>query len=212
MKRYSRYLIIIVLLLSTGVYTYATPRAKYESSNMLSELDIPSEMPDWMSRDVSRSLDLQDEKYKFVSDVFARAYMNNIGERLLFLVLDAGNFHHPKVCFGSSGASIKDLPDVTFNAGGRSFKAQALYSEKAGEGTLVLYWICINKKTVDWTQQKMGQLWYSLFNKKKTGLMVRLDIPTSEDRISGSMGLAREFLNEISSKMPSDQLDYLFGA
>lgn len=211
MNRYTKHIVIIVLLIATFIYAYATPRPKYTGTKILASLKIPAAMPAWISRDVSGELNLQDEKYKFVSDVFARVYVNRIGEHLLFLVLDAGNFHNPQVCFGAGGAKVKELPDITFNAAGRVIKAHALYAGKGGEGTLVIYWICIDKRITDWTGQKIKQLWYSVFNKKKTGLMVRFDIPTTEYRIDNSIGLAKEFLADVSKNIPPEQIDYILG-
>ena len=90
----TRLYISITLLLATIVIAFGLPKPRYKSPEIISQLDIPTAMGDWHSEDVSEQLNLQkDDRYAFISDVFARQYSSLFGGRLLFLVLDAGNFH-----------------------------------------------------------------------------------------------------------------------
>ncbi len=205
-------LITIIFLILTLAISFCLPKHKYTSPKIIPELTIPQNINGWWhGNDVSKKLNLQDERYNFVSDVFASIYTNKYRENLLFIILDAGNFHHPKVCFGSSGYKIKEIPQPTFKISGREFKPNILYAQKTGEGLLLIYWICIDKKIVNWAEQKFSQLWFSLFNKQKTGLMIRLDIPTRENNIPGSISMAEEFLNDLVKNLPQEQADYIFG-
>jgi len=207
-----RYYIVILLLLVTGFIAYGLPRVKYTGSDMLSKLDIPYRSSGWISKDMSQVLDLRDMRYNFISKVFVRMYMNQYRENLLFLILDAGNFHHPKMCFTGSGASVMELPDKEFQFGSHKVTARVLYSQKPGESQLLVYWICIDKKLTDWTGQKVAQLYYSMFNKQKVGFMMRLDIPCyAPERIESRLKLAQEFLSSIYAEMPHDQREYVFG-
>lgn len=207
-----RYYIVIGLLLVTGFIAYGLPKVKYTSPDTLSKLTIPYRPAGWLSKDSSHTLDLRDLRYNFISKVFARTYINRYGEGLLFLILDAGNFHHPKVCFGSSGAKVMDIPDKEFRVGGRKITAHVLYSQKPGESQLLVYWICIDKKLTDWTGQKVSQLYYSMFNKQKVGFMVRLDIPcATPDRIENCLNLAQEFITAVYAELPQEQREYIFG-
>lgn len=202
---------IVIILISTIAYCFFFPKPKYESPDILSTLEIPYRTRNWRGKDVVEELNFQDEKYNFISDVFARGYVNKYGESLLFFILDAGNFHHPKVCFGGSGFKIKELNDIEFELTNRKFKAHVLYAGKGRESKLVIYWICINGEMVDWTEQKIKQFWFSLFNKQKSGFMVRIDIPTREENIEQSLKLAQEFIRDISKKIPPEQSGYIFG-
>lgn len=205
-------LIIIIFLILTIAISFCLPKHKYTSPKIISKLTIPQNINGWWyGNDVSKKLNLQDERYNFVSDVFASAYTNKYRDNLLFLILDAGNFHHPKVCFGSSGYKIKEAPQPIFKIGGREFRPNILYAQKGDEGLLLIYWICIDKKIVNWAEQKFSQLWFSLFNKQRTGLMMRLDIPTKENNIPGSISMAEEFLNDLVKNLPQEQADYIFG-
>lgn len=202
----------IVVLLATILICFALPKPKYQSPDIIGTLDIPTSMRDWRSKNMAQELNLkQDDRYAFISEVFARLYGNRYGESLLFLVLDAGNFHHPKVCFGSSGFKIQELDDTEFSAGDRTFKAKTLLARKGPGGFVVIYWMVINKQRVGWTEQKFQQLWYQLFNKEKIGVMGRLDIPVEGDNTQPAINLAQEFIRDLSRSLPEDDAEYMFG-
>jgi len=206
-----RPILVLTLLICAMLISFVLPKAEYKSPDIMSRLDIPLRLANWQGEDISGQLNLDDMRYNFINKVFAREYKKPNGENLMFIILDAGNFHNPKVCFQSSGYKIKDLTETQFNVKGRAIRAHTVYFERDAEGLLVIYWMCINKKIVDWNQQKIIQLWYSLFNKEKTGLMARLDIPASGSSLDRCVSLAKEFISDVSSAMPQEQLEYLFG-
>ena len=202
----------IILLLATIVVAFCLPKPRYQSPDIIGTLDIPETMRGWRSIDRSKELQLQkDDRYAFVSDVFAREYTTDYRENLLFLVLDAGNFHHPKVCFGSSGFKISELKDVELSANGRTFKAKALFAQKGTGGSVIIYWMVINKKQVSWSGQKFQQLWYQLFSKEKIGVMGRMDIPIESNNTQFALNLAQKFMRDISPTIPQDDAEYMFG-
>ncbi|MCX7927610.1 MAG: EpsI family protein [Candidatus Omnitrophica bacterium] len=206
-----RPLIVIILLVVTCCASFLLPKPKYTSPNIFSKLTIPEKFFYWLSRDISADFNPNDLRYNFISRVFAREYINKYNQRLTFLILDAGNFHNPKVCYGASGYQAKDLTSPEYKLKDRSFKANAVFFEKPGDSVVIIYWITINKKQVDWTRQKILQLWYSLFNKEKFGLMVRLDIPATPQTIDSALKLSEEFIDHLAEQLPLDQQDYLFG-
>jgi EpsI family protein len=203
----------IVVLLAAILICFALPKPKYESPDIIATLDIPASLRGWRSRDTAKELNLQqDDRYNFISDVFARTYWTPWGESLLFLVLDAGNFHHPKICFGSSGFKIEELDDTELAAGDRTFKAKTLLAWKGSGGFIIIYWMVINKQGVGWTEQKFQQLWYQLFNKEKIGVMGRLDIPVEDDNTRFAINLAQKFIRDLSRNIPEDDAEYMFGS
>jgi EpsI family protein len=211
MNRRNAYITIAVLLL-TIVIAFCLPKPRYESPDIFSLVSIPERLPEWVSKDVSGELNTKDDRYRFISDIFARNYFNTLGrESLLFMMLDAGNFHNPKVCFGASGFKVEDLGMLELDAQGKMFQAYAVYAGKDGEGTLIIYWITINQSIVNWTEQKLQQFWYSILNKQKIGLMIRVDIPTKEDRIESSLLMARRFVRTLAAELPEEEFNYIFG-
>ena len=210
--KFMKFWIIIVLLLLTIALSFGFPKAKYVGTDILSKLEIPYKMDGWQGRDIATELNLQDERYNFVSQIIAREYVNMYGENLLLLILDAGNFHYPKVCFTASGFKVRELKDTEFYILNQKVNAHTVYTEKNNEKFLVIYWISINKNIAPhWMEQKLKQLYFSLFNKKRVGLMVRLDIPIKGNNIDDAISLSREFINNLSQTLPSEHADYIFG-
>ena len=207
-------IIIVILLISAFVLSFVIPRAKYSGINFLSSTQIPISLSGWNGKDVSEALELNSsgDKYNFISEAIAYQYMNKDGKKLLFIIMNAGNFHHPKNCFTSSGFTTRDLDDTMFQASERSFKTHTLFTEKDAETFLSFYWISIDKKIAHaWIDQKIKQVFFSLFNKKRVGLMVRIDIPTKEESIEESVNLARNFVKDLNQALSPEQADYIFG-
>jgi hypothetical protein len=208
-----RILPVFALLLATAAGAYGVPRPKYTGTNLIPQLTIPMQPNGWTSRDMVGELNLQDDdRYRFMSDIFARLYTHATGQHLLFLVMDAGNFHHPKVCFGSSGFTVRELPDTRLTAGERTFAAKTLYARRGHEGFVVIYWMVIDKHRVDWSGQKLSQFWSSLLNKPRVGLMARMDIPAHENAITHSVSLADQFIRAAGESLSrTGYADDVFG-
>ncbi|HNQ50150.1 MAG TPA: EpsI family protein [Candidatus Omnitrophota bacterium] len=210
MKNLKQIFVVAVIGIAILI-AFALPKPKYQGLNILKQINIPTEFGQWSGKDVAQDLNINDDRYKFISDIFARTYTNKEGASLLFLILDAGNFHNPKVCFGSSGYTIKELSDETIEIGARTFRTTTLYTQKPGEGYVLMYWLCIDKQITGWTGQKAKEFFSSLIGKKKAGLMVRLDIPSSEQTTSGAIALGKQFIADLSKTLSPQDLEYIFG-
>ena len=206
-----RFLLVTILLTAAIALCFGLPKPRYTSLDILPALNIPVEFGDWKSKDISGKLDLQGEQYNFINNVFARVYSNSQGRELLLLILDAGNFHNPKVCYGATGFTASDLPDTGLNVSGRQFKAATVYLSKNNTNLVLTYWLCINKKLVGWTGQKIQEFFYSLLNKKKAGLMVRVDVPTFPNDKDNAVRLAQAFIAELSKELSGQDIEYIFG-
>ncbi len=210
--RVNRQIFAAILLLGAIAASFALPKTKYKSPDILSKLDIPFRFSGWQGKDAGNLFNPAELRSNFISNIFARIYANQDKESLLLLILDAGNFHNPKVCSRGEGNTITDLPNLELRTKDHTFQAQAIYVQKGNDaGTVLIYWICINKKLVNWTGQKIMQLLYSMFNKEKIGLMVRLDINTRKENLNSAYELARKFVSDISSKISPEQAEYIFG-
>lgn len=208
----NKFIIAIILLIFSIAISYSLPKAKYVGTGFISKLNVPKSINGWTGRDVTGEvgLNLESDKYGFVSEALAYQYVNSEGKSLLFIILDAGNFHHPKVCFTGAGFKIKELSDTEFHLQNNTLKTHTLFTERGTDNFLSFYWIVIDKNVAHaWVEQKIKQLFFSLFGKKRVGLMVRVDIPTKEDNIEDARILAKEFLNEINKSL--DSADYIFG-
>lgn len=210
----TKYIIVISLLLLVIIANKTIPQTKYMGTNFISSLEIPSDLNSWKGRDISDALNINanNTMFNFINDATAYQYVNNEGKSLIFLILDAGNFHHPKVCFTASGYTIKELPDTEFESGNHTFQAHTLFTERENQSFLSFYWIVIDKNIAhEWIEQKFKQLYFSLLNKKRVGLMVRIDIPARPDNYIEALELAREFIPDLRERLNADQAGYIFG-
>jgi EpsI family protein len=207
-------LIAVILLIATMAVSNALPKAKYIGTNFITNLQVPLTLPGWQGKNVTNflNLNLEEARFGFINDALAYEYVNNNAERLLFIILDAGNFHHPKNCFVSSGYDIKEIPDAQFNLKGQPLKAHALYSAKGTQDYIHYYWIVINKNNAhQWVEQKLKQLYFSMLNKKRVGLMVRIDVPVKESNTENAFTLAEQLITDLYDTLGSEQIDYIFG-
>lgn len=206
--------VLFLLLITFGLGNFLTVK-KYKSAITMSTLfQIPENMEEWQGRDISNSLDInmEEARFGFISDSLAYAYTNEKGENLIFIMLDAGNFHDPKNCFISSGYEIHELPDSAFKLPDHVLNTHALFIKRKGKNFLSLYWIIINKNIAHhWVEQKIKQLYFSIFNKKRIGLMVRIDIPANENAIQETMNTAKDFILTLNKSLNPDQAGYIFG-
>jgi EpsI family protein len=214
MKSY-KFLIVLTVLGLSIVASYSLPKAKYVGTGFISQLDIPDSFGNWRGNDVSNEVGLRNlstATYNFVGEAYAYKFVNNSGQSLLFIILDAGNFHHPKVCFTGAGFEIKELDDTTFAIANRNLKTHTLFTTKGKDSYLSFYWIVIDKNIAhEWIEQKFKQLYYSLFNKKRIGLMVRIDIPSTEASIKDADAVAQQFVHDLNHALKPEEADFIFG-
>jgi len=223
MKNTRKEIIASVLIAITIAVAYGLPKPQYVGVEVLKKLSIPHEMPasrrinsvgrpGWKSKDMSQELGgSKDDKYNFISDIFARFYGRSDGNGLIFIALDAGNFHNPKICIGASGYKPIDLEDVPLAVGDKTLKAKAVLFEGGEQDLLVIYWMVINGKQVDWTGQKLQEFWHTLIGKKKAGIMARMDIQVRGDDVSGGVKLGQAFIRDLYSTLEPSAQDLLFG-
>jgi hypothetical protein len=207
-------IIVIFLLASTVLLSYIIPETKYTGTKFISELKIPLTFPGWSGKDITGNLNINYEEstYNFINDALAHQYINNSGKSLTFIILDAGNLHNPKSCFTSSGYNIKELGDTEFRNSEHNFIAHTLFTQTGKDSFLSFYWIVIDKNIAnEWIEHKLKQLYFSLFNAKRVGLMVRIDIPAKENEIESAITLGKEFVHALSLPLESTQSDYIFG-
>ena len=146
-------IIVFILLALTIAFCFGLPKPKYISPNILPTLKIPLEFVGWKSKDISKDLN-QKETYNFISNIFARVYHNSKGQELLLMILDAGNFHNPKVCYGAMEYISNDLPDTIFNLPTKKVTVTTISLSHDKTDLVIIYWLCINQKLVDGPNKK----------------------------------------------------------
>ncbi|RJQ18392.1 MAG: EpsI family protein [Nitrospiraceae bacterium] len=205
---------ITIFLLSVGLISFFLPKAKYEGTGFISQLKVPHSTSEWSGQDVTEQLNLTPDSsvFNFISDALAYQYVNKQGDKVLFIILDAGNFHNPKVCYTSAGYKIEELDDTEFQLQNGTLRTHTLLTEKGNESFLTFYWISIDKDIAhQWIEQKLKQLYFSMFNKKRVGLMVRVDIPLSKNDMPKSVSIAKDFIRSMSYALDPTYASYILG-
>ena len=216
MKEKISIFIVIVVLCSAIFMVYFVPQPKYIGKEVTSAVlsSVPKYMPYWRGQDMrAEDAVLEGDMYNFISKMVARVYVDTITyrQKVNLIILDAGNFHYPKVCFTGAGFNSKELAPRKLKLKSGEIDVRLLSNKKGKEETLSVYWICIDKQVVSsWVEQKIKQLFYSLFNKKKVGLMVRVDVPKISN-IDRGVKVAEEFLNDLYKEVPEEYREYIFG-
>ncbi len=199
---------MIILIFSIAL-TMLLPKPEMKSFAISDK--IPSLVPGWQSQDISQDLKEKNGAGNLVGEIFARVYYDRSGRSLVFMVLDAGNFHNPKVCYGGAGYDSQELGDTVFTIDGQPVKAQTVLLRNGDSSRLLMYWLCVNKRIVGWGEQKVLELFNSVFNQNKTRFMVRFEIPTEEDNIEESIELVESFVQDVYSNVPQQYAEYVFG-
>ena len=208
---------MVYLIIAVGCFfVYFTPKAKYQGKEVV--LSVMESVPDmfgrWRGKDVNVDIDEENPIYNFLSRVFARSYRDlYLPEKgVFFMLLDAGNFHYPRICMQGAGVNPQELEPREINIKGRDIPVYLVFSEGEESSNLTVYWICIDKKVVrQWISQKVHQLFYSLFNNKSVGLMIRADITCSMDNIDEGVKYVEKFFSDMYRDLPEESREYIFG-
>lgn len=217
MKKNLKFTIVIILFISALCLNYAIPKVeKYEGIKFISDMQMPT-VKNWEGEDLSSVFreELKGAAYNFISEAAAFKYRNKYGRDLLLMIINAMDFHYPNVCFTNSGAEVRNLDKTELDASGRTFKAYTISADnkQRGQKSLVIYWITIDKKIVPyWVEQKFKKLFYTLFNKKSVGLMVRMEFNVNDSTIDNDLDFAREFVRDFSESLLPEHADYIFGS
>lgn len=208
---------ILMMLAVTFALSFGLPHPKYKSTDVLKQLHIPTYFAGWLGRDLDTAQKLMDENYNFINALFLREYTDIEGKSILLYFLDAGNFHNPKVCLTGAGFKIHELDDTVFTfktpARGKAapFSGTSIYISNKENGALVTYWMIINGRKVGWIQQKMTEFWCSLIGKRKAGLMVRIDFPTTEADLPHAREMVRSFVASLEHAVTPEDRWLIFG-
>lgn len=208
----NRQLAVILFLVIAIFISYSIPVRKEKKPDTLSSLHIPHTVEDWKGENISDTyMDLKDQKYNFVDGVFAARYLNPAKEEVTFSITEAGHFHNPLVCFKGSGYEMKEFSDTQITVCGKNLNVYLFQSFKDGEGFITVYWLCVDKKNLNWWGQMTNLLWTSLLNKPIVSFMVRLDLAVKEGDVEKGTAQLKGFIEALASRIPESDRDFIFG-
>ena len=210
--RKSKQLAVILFFVIAIFVSFSIPMKKEKKTDTLSSLHIPHTVEDWKGENISDSyMDLKDQKYNFVDGVFAARYVNPLNDALTFSITEAGHFHNPLVCFKGSGFEMRKFSDTEISVCGKKLKVYLSQAFKDGEGYITIYWLCVDKKNLNWWGQMTNLLWNSLLNKPAASFMVRLDLAVKEVDAEKGRTQLLAFIEGLASRIPESDRDFIFG-
>jgi EpsI family protein len=207
-------LVVIILLLLAVLMRYSLPKAKYTGTGIITQLKMPESLSHWKGKDVTLETGINEDlkNYDHMSEAIAYRYANKEGKTLLFIVLDAQTFHHPKVCFTGAGFTTEELLDTEFPLKTHTLKAHTVHTTRGEESFFNFYWVVIDRKVAnEWIEQKFKQFFSALLGQKKIGLMIRIDIPAKGAGIEDAKILAKQFIDDLSLSLQPEHADYILG-
>ncbi len=208
----NRQLAVILFLVIAIVISYSIPVKKERPPDTLSSLHIPHTVEDWKGENISDTyMDLKDQKYNFVDGVFAARYLNSANDEVTFSITEAAHFHNPLICYKASGYEMKIISDAGMTVSGKKLKVYLCHAFKDGEGYITLYWLCVDKKNLNWWGQMTNLLWTSLLNKPAVSFMVRLDLAVKEADAEKGTAQLKSFMEGLASRIPEADREFIFG-
>jgi len=203
---------IAIVLLSTAItYIYVLPKQSYKNIEVLHQLKIPLDLPNWKGTEIKHAFKFDGEPNNM--GIYKNLRYVNVHDKLLyFTVFGSDNWHSPKVCSKMTGFEIINLGTEKVNLSNNiKFNTTNVFAQKEDNGFLIIYWLCIDKKVVNWAEQKLKVFWYSLFNKEIVGIMIRIDVPCKENKVEEALELSKQFLTILFKTIDSDNAKIVFG-
>ncbi len=201
---------VVFFIVTAAGLAFTSPRNAYQGTGAIDGIVLPSKAGEWYGQDIPNDLKIGKGLFGYISGLKTMAYRAN-GLTVYFTIIEGGNFHNPKLCFQGAGYQSKDLGTVTYLIGGQTLRTQSVIFKRSGQDILVFYWMCVNKKTVTWTEQKFKEFWASLIGQTKVGFIVRLDIPLNEDEVPLALPFVKDLVAKVYEGVSGEDRALIFG-
>ena len=121
---------LFLFILLCAYIVYFVPKPKYQGKAFTEKViqSIPSFAGKWKQKEESiAGGKMEGDVYNFISRIFVRHYkkIDEPDKEVLLVVLDAGNFHYPKICFRGAGFKTEELRAREVNIAGKKIKMHA---------------------------------------------------------------------------------------
>lgn len=212
--KYKRFWLVVLALILTMILSFSFSGRGSFHSDILSELKIPREFSGWTGEMLPDNyLRLEDQKYDFINSFFGAEYVREGEDYLIFTIVDADHFHHPKVCYSGAGYEIREIQGHSVSICENKNLELSLYRiQKKEERFFMAYWICTDKELTDWSTQLRRQFWNSLTRKDSVSFMMKIEIPFDEGKEEDALQTLDAFIREFCHTMPSPDKEFFFGA
>lgn len=162
------------------------------------------------------SPDAQEVLNRIYSQVVARTYVDDAGQRVMLSVAYGGDqtddmaVHKPEVCYPSQGFEMLGSSNTQLILAERAVPVRRLLARLGPRYEPITYWITVGDRVPgSGFREKIAQLRYGLRGSIPDGMLVRV---SSIDRdTTRAYGTQRRFLEELARSMPDAVRDRVLG-
>ena len=138
--------------------------------------------------------------------------MNKDGGEVFLSLLNAGNFHNPKICYTGIGYKPRYEGEYNIILGKKTaLRFDSYLMLKKNNNLLTTYWMCIDGKRVNWMEQKVSELICSLTGKKTINILARIDVHTNPGNTDKALAVTKDFIRALYEKLDKNKTAYIFG-
>lgn len=216
------WIIAVMMLTASALAVIAKPTVRMAAEGPAIDLEtlFPKQFGAWRLDDkvpiVLPSPDVQETIARIYSQVLARTYVNDRGERVMLSVAYGGDqsddmqVHRPEVCYPAQGFQVLSMKQDRLSLAERTVPVRKLMTRMGSRNEPVLYWIVVGDRVVGSnTEQKLAQLRYGLRGKIPDGMLVRVStIDGDQERAYRIQG---RFLSDLAHAIDPKLRDRVFG-
>ncbi len=217
MRKNSRFIIILILLLPAALFTLKLYFSDKDIAKQANTIDIPLYIDSWEGEDIS----VNERTYEILEtrDVIFRKYeklnsLNNDSEKLadipvyLCIVFSKSNravTHPPEVCYKGSGFSIEEKKaELIQFPDSQLIVANRLLIQKENHKQVVLYWYKAgNRYTPNYYKQQFNIITQQIMGMKIKSALIRFSIQFDDDN-DRSVEYLKEFIRDIQPSIDEE--------
>lgn len=206
-------IIVMAVLTAAIIASFCFPKNRYQSMDIISYLELPLTIKNWSGKVIQNNDEELKSKFTFINKSKQFIFSKKNGEKVYFSLLNAGNFHNPRTCYTAIGYKTRFIgTHVIKLAGKNTIKVKSYLMSRQTDNYLTIYWMCIDRKKVDWLGLKINELICSLSGRKSINLLTRIDVPTDPNRTEKALTTAENFIFDLSETLDKTKTAYIFGS
>lgn len=186
------------------------------------EVAIPKSFDDWDAlpsiAPVAVRTEAQEMLEKTYDQIVSRTYVNKHDGSVMMISVAYGSqqtqelkAHRQEVCYGAQGFDISDLHIAREKVAGREITVTRMFAVNKSRKEPVTYWFTVGDSVVQSRLERfLVQMKYAFTGYVPDGLLVRVSNLSTDKEHSYKAHI--EFINELLSEVPQDQLHRFVGA
>jgi EpsI family protein len=205
-------LIIIAIIFITILVSFYSPKIRYQSFDILEYINMPLSIGNWLGKELPNKDEEEKKAFTYINKSKQYYFWKKDGSEIYFSLLNAENFHDPKVCYTGIGYKPRYEGTHKINLSkSTTLQFDTYLMLKKNNTLLTTYWMCINGKNVNWLELKLNKRIYALTNKESINVLTRIDVPTNPKNTEKALAVTKDFLRDLYRILDKNKSVYVFG-